>query len=124
MPNNFASCSTELLSPCGIRALSRIHKNHAYVLPINGSEYRVAHERAESTNGLFGRNSNWRRPIWFPVNFVLIESLQKFHRYFGDEFKVQCPTGSGNCMSLWDVAAESSRGSCGRFCNKRTAAGA
>ena len=99
----------EFLSPYGIRALSRIHKDNPYVLPVNGSEYRVAYEPAESTNGLFGGNSNWRGPIWFPVNFLLIESLQKFHHYFGDDFKVECPTGSGNYMTLWEVAAEISR---------------
>jgi hypothetical protein len=81
------------LSPYGIRALSRIHKDDPYVLPVNGSEYRVAYEPAESTNVLFGGNSNWRGPIWFPVNFLLIESLQQFHHYFGEEFKVECPTG-------------------------------
>jgi hypothetical protein len=99
----------EFLSPYGIRALSRIHKDNPYVLPVNGSEYRVAYEPAESTNGLFGGNSNWRGPIWFPVNFLLIESLQKLYHYFGEEFNVECPTGSGNYMNLWDVAAEISR---------------
>jgi len=72
-------------------------------------EHRVDYEPAESSSGLFGGNSNWRGPIWFPVNFLLIESLQKFHHYFGDDLKVECPTGSGHMMNLWEVAAELSR---------------
>jgi hypothetical protein len=99
----------EFLSPYGIRAVSRIHRDHPYILRANGSEYRVDYEPGESSTGLFGGNSNWRGPIWFPVNFLLIESLQKFHHYLGDEFKVECPTGSGQMMTLWEVAAELSR---------------
>ena len=99
----------EFLSPYGVRALSRIHKDHPYILEVNGTEHRVDYEPAESSTGLFGGNSNWRGPIWFPVNFLLIESLQKFHHYFGDDFKVECPTGSGQMMTLWEVAAELSR---------------
>jgi Mannosylglycerate hydrolase MGH1-like glycoside hydrolase domain/Glycosyl hydrolase family 63 C-terminal domain len=99
----------EFLSPYGIRALSRVHKDHPYVLHVNGEEHRVDYEPAESSTGLFGGNSNWRGPIWFPVNVLLIESLQKFHHYFGDDFKVECPTGSGQMMTLWQVAAELSR---------------
>jgi hypothetical protein len=99
----------EFLSPYGIRALSRFHKDHPYVLNVNGEEHRVDYEPAESSTGLFGGNSNWRGPIWFPVNFLLIESLQKFHHYLGDEFTVECPTGSGQMMTLWQVAAELSR---------------
>jgi hypothetical protein len=99
----------EFLSPYGIRAVSKIHREHPYVFGANGAEYRVDYEPGESTTGLFGGNSNWRGPIWFPVNFLLIESLQKFHHYFGDEFKVECPTGSGTMMTLWEVAAELSR---------------
>jgi hypothetical protein len=99
----------EFLSPYGIRALSRVHKNNPYVLHAGGGEYRVDYEPAESTTGLFGGNSNWRGPIWFPVNYLLVESLQKFHHYYGDDFKVECPTGSGNYMTLWEVAAEISR---------------
>jgi hypothetical protein len=101
--------SNEFLSPYGIRALSRVHKDHPYVLPVNGSEYRVQYEPAESSTGLFGGNSNWRGPIWFPVNYLLIESLQKFHHYLGDGFQVECPTGSGQIMTLAEVAAELSR---------------
>jgi hypothetical protein len=99
----------EFLSPYGIRALSRVHAEHPYVLAVDGSQYRVDYEPAESSTGLFGGNSNWRGPIWFPVNFLLIESLQKFHHYLGDDFRVECPTGSGQMMTLWEVAAELSR---------------
>ncbi len=99
----------EFLSPYGIRALSRFHKEHPYILNVNGTEHRVDYEPAESTTGLFGGNSNWRGPIWFPLNYLLIESLQKFHYYFGDDFKVECPTGSGRMMNLSEVAAEISR---------------
>jgi hypothetical protein len=99
----------EFLSPYGIRALSRVHKDRPYRLPVNGMEYRVAYEPGESSTGLFGGNSNWRGPIWFPVNYLLIESLQKFHHYLGDDFKVECPTGSGQYMTLWEVAGELSR---------------
>lgn len=100
---------SEFLSPYGIRALSRHHKDNPYVLPLNGSEYRIGYEPGESSTGVFGGNSNWRGPIWFPVNFLLIESLQKLHHYYGAAFKVECPTGSGKCLTLWEVAAELSR---------------
>jgi hypothetical protein len=99
----------EFLSPYGIRAVSRVRQEHPYVLHVNGAEYRVEYEPAESTTGLFGGNSNWRGPIWFPINFLLIEALQKFHHYFGDSYQVECPTGSGRMMTLWEVAADLSR---------------
>jgi hypothetical protein len=99
----------EFFSPYGIRALSQIHREDPYILCVDGAEHRVAYEAAESSTGLFGGNSNWRGPIWFPVNFLLIESLQKFHHYLGDDFKVECPTGSGTMMTLWEVSAEISR---------------
>ncbi len=99
----------EFLSPYGIRALSRFHKDHPYVLNVNGVEHRVDYEPAESVTGLFGGNSNWRGPIWFPINYLMIESLQKFHYYFGDDFRLECPTGSGQMMNLGQVAAEISR---------------
>jgi len=99
----------EFFSPHGIRALSKFHAAHPYVLAVNGSEHRVDYEPAESQTGTFGGNSNWRGPIWFPTNFLMIESLQKFHHYYGDEFRVDCPSGSGQQMSLWDVSAEISR---------------
>jgi len=99
----------EFLSPYGVRALSRRHLEHPYELEVNGETHRVDYEPAESASGLFGGNSNWRGPVWFPLNFLLIESLQKFHHYYGDDFKVECPTGSGQMMSLWEVATELSR---------------
>src|SRR5260221_12270875 len=99
----------EFLSPYGIRGLSAIHKDRPYVFRLDGRDYVVDYEPAESTNALFGGNSNWRGPVWFPVNYLLIESLQKFHFYFGDDFKVECPTGSGTMMNLWEVATELSR---------------
>jgi hypothetical protein len=99
----------EFFSPFGIRALSRVHKDHPFVLRVDGHEYRVDYEPGESTTGLFGGNSNWRGPIWFPVNYLLIESLQRFHHYYGNEFKVECPTGSGHYATLWEVAEEISR---------------
>jgi hypothetical protein len=99
----------EFLSPYGIRALSRFHLQRPYIIQVNGNVHRVDYEPAESSTGLFGGNSNWRGPIWFPVNYLLIESLQKFHHYLGDDFKVECPVGCGRLMTLWEVAAEISR---------------
>ena len=100
---------SEFLSPYGIRAISRYHLEHPYTMPVNDMEYRVDYEPAESSTGLFGGNSNWRGPIWFPVNYLIIESLQKFHHYLGDDYKVECPTGSGQMMTLWEVAGDLSR---------------
>jgi hypothetical protein len=100
---------TEFLSPHGVRSLSLYHRDHPFVLHVNGEEHRVDYQPAESTTGLFGGNSNWRGPVWFPVNYLLIESLQKFNHYFGDDFKIECPTGSGIRMNLGEVAAELSR---------------
>jgi hypothetical protein len=99
----------EFLSPYGIRALSRGHADNPYIIHVDGMEHRVDYEPAESSTGLFGGNSNWRGPIWFPVNYLIIESLQKFHFYLGDDYKVECPTGSGQMMTLWEVSAEISR---------------
>ena len=99
----------EFLSPHGIRALSRYHEEHPCVLHLDGEQHIVDYEPAESTSGLFGGNSNWRGPIWIPVNYLLIEALQKFHYYYGDEFTVECPTGSGKMVTLWQVAEELSR---------------
>ena len=99
----------EFLSPYGIRALSRFHHESPYTLCVNGTEHRVDYQPGESSTGLFGGNSNWRGPIWFPVNFLLVESLQKFHHYYGDTFTIEFPTGSGRTMTLWEVAAEVSR---------------
>jgi hypothetical protein len=100
---------TEFLSPHGIRSVSKFHQEHPYRLTVDGQEYRVDYEPAESRTGLFGGNSNWRGPVWFPVNYLLIESLQRFHYYFGDDLQVEFPSGSGQRMSLGDVAAELSR---------------
>jgi hypothetical protein len=99
----------EFLSPYGIRALSQCHRDQPYMLGLDGMAYQVRYEPAESSTGLFGGNSNWRGPIWFPVNYLIIESLQKFHHYFGDDLKVECPTGSSRVMNLWDVSVELSR---------------
>jgi hypothetical protein len=99
----------EFLSPYGIRALSRYHKDHPYTFSAMGLDHRVDYEPAESSTYLFGGNSNWRGPIWFPVNYLIIESLQKFHYYLGDGYKVEYPTGSGRMTTLWEVAGELSR---------------
>src|ERR1700682_3972636 len=100
---------TEFFSQYGIRALSRYHLEHPYEVEVDGHVSRVDYEPAESTTGIFGGNSNWRGPIWFPVNFLMIESLQRYHHYFGDEMQVECPKGSGVMMNLSDVAAHLSR---------------
>jgi hypothetical protein len=100
---------TEFLSPYGIRALSRYHDDHPYEVEVDGHINKVDYEPAESNTGVFGGNSNWRGPIWFPVNFLLIESLQKYHHYYGEDFKVECPTHSRRECDLWQVAQEISR---------------
>jgi len=99
----------EFLSEYGVRALSRAHFDQPYVFDLGGQAHTVRYEPGESTSGLFGGNSNWRGPIWFPVNYLIIESLQKFHHYYGDEFRIECPTGSGNTGSILDVANELSQ---------------
>lgn len=96
----------EFLSGYGIRALSRYHLDSPYFLMFQGNEYRIEYEPGESRSGMFGGNSNWRGPIWFPLNFLLIESLQKFDYFFGNDFQVEVPTGSGNFMNLWQVSQE------------------
>jgi hypothetical protein len=100
---------TEFLSPNGIRALSKYHQDHPFVLPVGDQDYRVDYEPAESTTGLFGGNSNWRGPVWFPVNYLMIESLQRYHYYYGEDLLVEFPTGSGRRINLGDAAAELSR---------------
>jgi hypothetical protein len=100
---------SEFLSQYGIRALSQFHRENPYKLNVHGTEHRVDYEPGESSVGLFGGNSNWRGPVWFPVNFLMIESLQRYHHYFGDEMQVECPKGSGVMMNLSDVAAHLSR---------------
>jgi hypothetical protein len=96
----------EFLSPFGLRSISRVHRDKPYVLHVNGEEFRVDYDPAESTTGLFGGNSNWRGPIWFPINFLIVEALERFHHFYGDSLKVSCPTGSGNEMTLHEVARE------------------
>ena len=95
-------------SPFGIRSVSRIYANHPYTVELGRKKFKFEYEPRESTSGIYGGNSNWRGPIWFPLNFFFIESLQKFHYALGDNFKVECPTGSGNYSSLWDVSIEMS----------------
>jgi hypothetical protein len=99
----------EFLSPYGVRALSRVHLEHPYTLTVGGQVHSVRYEPGESSTGLFGGNSNWRGPIWFPVNFLLVESLQRFHHYLGPDFTVECPTGSGVMMTLAQAAEEISK---------------
>ncbi|MGF1567855.1 MAG: glucosidase [Nodosilinea sp.] len=96
----------EFLGPHGIRALSRYHRQRPYGFNVDGQEHRVSYEPGESSTGLFGGNSNWRGPVWFPVNYLLIESLQKFYHYLGDDFTVPCPTGSEHQKNLWEVALD------------------
>jgi hypothetical protein len=100
---------TEFLSPYGVRSLSRYHHDHPYEVQVNDHVSRVDYEPAESNSGIFGGNSNWRGPVWFPMNYLLVESLQKYHHYYGEDFKVECPTHSGAEADLWEVAAEISR---------------
>jgi hypothetical protein len=100
---------SEFLSEYGIRALSRVHRDNPFMLQANGMSHRVDYEPAESSTGLFGGNSNWRGPIWFPVNFLLIESLQKFHHFLGNDVSVEFPYGSGQRKSLREVSADISR---------------
>jgi hypothetical protein len=99
----------EFLSPHGIRALSRYHAEHPYVLDFNGEQHRVGYVPAESDSGMFGGNSNWRGPVWMPVNVLLIRALLHFYLYYGDNFRVECPTGSGNSMNLFEVSKELAR---------------
>jgi hypothetical protein len=96
----------EFLSPYGIRSLSRVHNDQPYVFRAHGEEYRVDYVPGESNTALFGGNSNWRGPIWFPVNFLLVEALERYHHFYGDSLRVDCPTGSGRKMNLQEVARE------------------
>jgi hypothetical protein len=96
----------EFLSPYGVRSLSRVHAEQPFTLQFEGNDYRVDYEPGESTTGLFGGNSNWRGPIWFPVNYLLIEALERYHHYYGDTLKVECPVGSGVMMNLQEVSCE------------------
>jgi hypothetical protein len=96
----------EFLSPYGIRSLSRVHADHPFTLHVNGTSNRVSYEPAESRSRAFGGNSNWRGPVWFPVNYLIIEALQRYYHYYGDGLTVECPTGSGRMLTLWQVATE------------------
>jgi hypothetical protein len=99
----------EFLSPYGLHALSRYHLDHPYVLTVEGTEYRVQYVPADSDSGMFGGNSNWRWPIWMPVNVILIRALLSFYPFYGDDSKVECPTGSGREMNPFEVAREIAR---------------
>jgi hypothetical protein len=99
----------EFLSPYGIRSLSRYHAEHPYVVQVGGQEFRVPYLPAESDTGMFGGNSNWRGPIWMPVNGLIIRALLQYYAYYGDDFTVECPTGSGQHMTLYQVAEEIAR---------------
>jgi hypothetical protein len=99
----------EFLSPYGLRSLSRFHADHPFVMHVGGQEYRVSYLPAESDTGMFGGNSNWRGPIWLPVNALVIRALIQYYSYFGDSFTVECPTGSGRQMNLYQVAEEIGR---------------
>ena len=100
---------TEFLSEYGVRAVSRVHLDDPYVFRVNGTELSVRYQPGESDSGLFGGNSNWRGPIWMPVNYLLVESLQRFGHYFDDMLTVECPVGSGRMLTLGEVAAELGR---------------
>lgn len=100
---------SEFLSPFGIRSLSKHHRDHPYVFHVNGRTHTISYQAAESQDRLFGGNSNWRGPVWFPINYLIIESLQKFHHYYGQSLRVECPTGSGRMATLAQVAAFLSR---------------
>ena len=98
----------EFLSPHGVRSLSRVYKDRPYVFRADGDghEYAVAYVPGDRDSGMFGGNSNWRGPVWFPINFLLIEALHEYHRYYGDSFRIECPTGSGQFRNLDGVALE------------------
>jgi glycogen debranching enzyme len=97
---------SEFLSPFGIRSVSKFHRDHPYIFTAGGVEHSVSYEPGESTTELFGGNSNWRGPIWFPINYLVIEALERYHHFFGDDFKVECPVGSGKMLNLKEVARE------------------
>jgi hypothetical protein len=99
----------EFLSDYGIRSISRFHEQHPFVFHVGETEYRVGYLPAESDTGMFGGNSNWRGPIWMPVNGLIIRALLQYHMYYGDDFKIECPTGSGKQMTLYQVAEEIAR---------------
>jgi hypothetical protein len=97
---------SEFFSPYGIRSLSKYHQDHPFVFNLNGQEFKVQYQPAESDSGMFGGNSNWRGPVWMPVNALVIRSLLNLYQFYGDDFKVECPTSSGDYMTLFEVAKE------------------
>src|SRR6185436_1325534 len=99
----------EFLSPFGLRSLSKFHEKHPFVMNVAGQEYRVDYLPAESDTGMFGGTSNWRGPIWMPVNGLIIRALLQYYAYYGDDFKIECPTGSGKLMTLYQIAEEVAR---------------
>jgi hypothetical protein len=99
----------EFLSPGGIRALSKYHKEHPYSVNVHGNEYTIQYDPGDSTSDIFGGNSNWRGPVWLPINFMIIQSIRKYGKFYGDSLTVECPTGSGNHMNLCQVADELTR---------------
>jgi hypothetical protein len=105
----------EFLSPHGIRSLSKEYEANPYVLEIDGQRRTVPYDPGESTTGLFGGNSNWRGPVWFPVNYLLTEALERYHHFYGDDFKVECPVGSGTYLTLREVSRELNRRLCSLF---------
>jgi hypothetical protein len=105
----------EFLSPYGIRSLSAAYGEHPYQLSLDGELFGISYDPGESTSGIFGGNSNWRGPIWFPINYLLIEALERYHHFYGDELKVECPTGSGKLMTLSEVSSELNRRLCSLF---------
>jgi hypothetical protein len=96
----------EFLSPHGIRSVSRVHADQPYELQVDGVTFRVDYVPAEGNSGLFGGNSNWRGPVWFPINFLVLEALERYHHFYGEEFKVECPVGSGRMLDLQQVARD------------------
>src|SRR6185369_1612719 len=99
----------EFLSPYGIRSLSRYHADHPYVFRVGADDYRVSYQPAESDSGMFGGNSNWRGPIWMPVNALIIRALYQYYAFYGNDFRIECPTGSGRLMTLYEIAVELTR---------------
>ena len=112
----------EFLSPYGIRSLSRYHADHPYVFSAGGQEYRVGYLPAESDSGMFGGKSNWRGPIWIPVNALIMRALLHYFAYYDDNFKIECPTGSGKLMNLFEVAREIADRLARIFCETKPAA--
>jgi hypothetical protein len=100
---------SEFLSPHGVRSVSRVHKERPFVFYADGTPYSVDYVPAESNTGSFGGNSNWRGPVWFPLNYLIVEALERYHHFYGDSLRVECPAGSGRTMNLQEVASELAR---------------